>query len=94
MKMLPLLLLLLNPHVMSGLMTSLGCGWNGKMGASGITYNCNDPVAAHKTLPFGTIVRVINTDPRSKHYKDSTVVVIFERGPYGPGRVWTRSPPS
>lgn len=87
------LLISLTPkHIMVGHMTSLGCGWNGKMGASGITYDCKTPIAAHKTFPFGTIVRVTNIDPKSKLFKKSTVVLIYERGPYGAGRVLDAQP--
>jgi resuscitation-promoting factor RpfB len=43
--------------------------------ASGLT-------AAHKTLPFGTVVRV--TDLSTGR---SVTVVIRDRGPYGPGRI-------
>ncbi len=39
-------------------------------------------IAAHKTLPFGTHVRVTNLDNGR-----SVVVVIVDRGPWGPGRV-------
>ena len=42
----------------------------------------NDFTAAHKTLPFGTVVRVTRVDTRQ-----SVVVRINDRGPYGPGRV-------
>ena len=50
------------------------------------------PIAAHKTIPFGTIVRVTNIDPKSKLFKKSTVVLIYERGPYGPGRILDAQP--
>lgn len=50
--------------------------------ASGVLYDPNKLTAAHKTLPFGTRVRV--TDPRSKR---SVVVVINDRGPFTKGRV-------
>jgi rare lipoprotein A len=39
-------------------------------------------IAAHKTLPFGTRVRVVNLDNGR-----SAVVVIVDRGPWGKGRV-------
>ena len=79
--------ILSSEHTLSGTATHYGCGWNGRIGASGITVNCHDPIAAHKTLPFGTIVLVTNDDKNSAQYGDSTVVVIFDRGPYGKGRV-------
>jgi rare lipoprotein A len=39
-------------------------------------------IAAHKTLPFGSHVRVTNLDNGR-----STVVTIVDRGPWGRGRV-------
>jgi rare lipoprotein A len=50
--------------------------------ASGEKYKHNKLTAAHKTLPFGTVVRVTNLA------NGSTVdVVINDRGPYVDGRV-------
>lgn len=42
--------------------------------------------AAHKTLPIGTKVLVVNDYP-GKYYGDSVVVTIIDRGPWGEGRV-------
>jgi rare lipoprotein A len=50
--------------------------------ASGATYNPNLYTAAHKTLPFGTHLRV--TDARSGRTVD---VVVNDRGPFNRGRV-------
>ena len=50
--------------------------------ASGETFNTNDLTAAHRTLPFGTKVRVVN-----KKTGKSVVVRINDRGPYAHGRV-------
>jgi rare lipoprotein A (peptidoglycan hydrolase) len=50
--------------------------------ASGSTFNRDVPTAAHRTLPFGTKVRVINlTNNRS------VVVTVTDRGPHAAGRV-------
>ncbi|MBI3704651.1 MAG: septal ring lytic transglycosylase RlpA family protein [Rhizobiales bacterium] len=49
--------------------------------ASGERYDPTKFTAAHKTLPFGTRLRI--TDPRSKR---SVVVVINDRGPFTKGR--------
>jgi rare lipoprotein A len=77
-----LLFIVIAAHCMSGGSTHYGHGLDhGHFGASGIYVNSNDPVAAHRSLPFGTIVRVINADPKSKNYKESTLVIIFDRGP-------------
>jgi rare lipoprotein A (peptidoglycan hydrolase) len=53
----------------------------GKM-ASGATFNRDAMTAAHRSLPFGTRVRV--TDPASTK---SVVVRITDRGPRSPQRV-------
>jgi peptidoglycan lytic transglycosylase len=50
--------------------------------ASGGHYNPNKFTAAHKTLPFGTRVRV--TDRKTHR---SVVVTITDRGPFNKGRV-------
>lgn len=55
---------------------------NGTRTASGISLKNHASTAAHKTLPFGTHVKVTNT----KNGK-SEVVKIIDRGPYTKGRV-------
>jgi rare lipoprotein A len=50
--------------------------------ANGETFNTNALTAAHKTLPFGTQVRVKN-----ERTGKSVVVRINDRGPYAYGRV-------
>jgi rare lipoprotein A len=50
--------------------------------ASGQLYDGGKFTAAHKTLPFGTRLRV--TDSRTGR---SVVVVVNDRGPFTPGRV-------
>ena len=50
--------------------------------ASGEPYDPNKFTCAHRTLPFGTRVRV--TDPRSRR---SVVVVVNDRGPFNKGRM-------
>ena len=50
--------------------------------ASGERYDPALAQAAHRTLPFGTIVRV--TDRKSGK---AVVVRITDRGPYGKGRI-------
>jgi len=54
----------------------------GKRTASGVRFNPNDMVAAHRSLPFGSRVRV--TDRRSGR---SVSVKIVDRGPHVRGRV-------
>src|ERR1051325_6823232 len=56
--------------------------FEGAMTASGEKYRHSKKTAAHKTLPFGTKVRVTNLD------NNKTVdVVINDRGPYVDGRI-------
>ena len=59
-----------------------GPGFHGRTTANGETFNQNALTAAHKTLPFGTQVRV--TYPATG---ESVVVRINDRGPYAHGRV-------
>ena len=59
-----------------------GGRWIGRKTASGEIYEEGDMTAAHKTLPFGTRVRV--TDQMTG---ESTVVRINNRGPFVKGRV-------
>lgn len=56
--------------------------WQPQRVASGGWFNPNAMTAAHKTLPFGTKVRVTN-----KNNGKSVVVTINDRGPYVAGRV-------
>nr|WP_236712006.1 septal ring lytic transglycosylase RlpA family protein [Pseudomonas sp. EpS/L25] len=56
--------------------------FHGKETASGETFNNDELVAAHKTLPLGTKVKVTNLE------NDRAVIVrINDRGPYIRGRI-------
>ena len=55
-----------------------GPGFDGRLTASGSRYNQNGLTAAHKTLPFGTKLRVC--------FRRCAVVVVNDRGPYIHGR--------
>lgn len=68
--------------IQSGRASWYGPGFHGRRTASGETFNTNDLTAAHRTLPFGTKVRVVN-----KKTGRSVVVRINDRGPYAHGRV-------
>lgn len=59
-----------------------GPGFHGKTAASGERFDQNAMTAAHKTLPFGTVVRV--TDQRTGK---SIKVKINDRGPYHGSRI-------
>lgn len=56
--------------------------WQPQRVASGGWFNPNAMTAAHKTLPFGTKVRVTRLDTG-----ESVIVRINDRGPFKPGRV-------
>jgi len=68
--------------VMSGMASWYGPGFDGNYSASGEIFNANDMTAAHPSLPFGTMVRVVNMDNG-----ESVVVRINDRGPYAEGRI-------
>lgn len=56
--------------------------FNGRKTASGEVYDMNEMTAAHRTLPFGTKVKVTNVDTGK-----SVVVRINDRGPFKDDRV-------
>ena len=66
----------------SGIASWYGPDFHGKKTASGERFNTNHLTAAHKTLPFGTIVIVEN-----KANKKRVKVKINDRGPYAKNRV-------
>lgn len=66
----------------SGVASWYGPGFHGQATANGETYNQNELTAAHRTLPFNTIVRVVNLDNGK-----SVTVRINDRGPYANNRV-------
>lgn len=59
-----------------------GPGFHGKKAASGQRFDQNAMTAAHKSLPFGTVVRVV--DQRTGK---SVNVTINDRGPFHKGRI-------
>lgn len=56
--------------------------FDGHPTASGEKYRHNKLTGAHKTLPFGTVVRITNVDNNQ-----SVEVTINDRGPYVEGRI-------
>lgn len=62
-------------------------GYAGRRSASGERVSSGALTAAHKTLPFGTLVRVTNN-----RNKRSVVVRINDRGPFVRGRVIDLTP--
>ncbi len=66
----------------SGFASWYGPGFHGAMSASGERFNADAMTAAHRSLPFGTQVKVTNMDNGR-----SVVVRINDRGPFTHNRV-------
>lgn len=58
-----------------------GC-FHGRRAADGSRFNMNALTAAHRTLPFGTMVKVVN-----QRTHKSCFVKITDRGPFARGRI-------
>jgi rare lipoprotein A len=67
---------------LTGTASWYGPGFHGRRSASGEVFDQNALTAAHRTLPFGTQVRVT-----SQATGQSVVVRINDRGPFGHGRI-------
>ena len=65
-----------------GMASWYGPGFNGRRSANGERYNQNNLTAAHRSLPFGTKVKVTNVRTGR-----SVVVRITDRGPHIRGRI-------
>jgi len=70
------------PYYETGIASWYGPGFDGNYTANGEVYDMNGVSAAHKTLPFGTIVRVIEFETGR-----SITVRINDRGPFVEGRI-------
>jgi rare lipoprotein A len=70
-----------SPHQFTGIAAYYSTDYSGRT-ARGDQYDPKKFTAAHRSLPFGTRLRV--TDPRSQR---SVVVVVNDRGPFSKGRV-------
>lgn len=64
--------------IFRGIASWYGSVFNGRKTASGETFNMYDMTACHPTLPFGSVVRVVNLRNRK-----SVVVRITDRGDLG-----------
>jgi rare lipoprotein A len=69
-------------YSMTGIASWYGRRFMGKKTASGEIFDPEKMTAAHRRLPMGTIVKVMNL----KNGRE-TVVRINDRGPYIPGRI-------
>lgn len=70
------------PYYETGIASWYGPGFHGNLTANGEVYDMYGISAAHKTLPFGTIVRVVEIETGR-----SIVVRINDRGPFIEGRI-------
>lgn len=66
----------------SGIASWYGPNFNGRQTANGETFNMNEYTAAHRTLPFNSILRVLN-----KSNNKSVIVRINDRGPFAKNRI-------
>jgi len=77
-----LLLQVAGPYYEVGIASWYGPGFQGNRTSNGEVYDMYGISAAHKTLPFGTIVKVVELDTGR-----SVVVRINDRGPFIEGRI-------
>ncbi len=68
--------------VQNGTASWYGSDWHGKKTANGERYNMESMTAAHRSLPFGTLVKV-----RNERNGRECVVRINNRGPFTKGRI-------
>ena len=66
------------PPVQVGLASWYGPGFHGNETASGEIFDQREMVAAHRSLPLGSVVRVTNLDNGRR-----VVLRVIDRGPYG-----------
>ena len=66
----------------TGIASWYGPNFNGRQTANGETFDMNELTAAHRTLPFNSILRVIN-----KTNSRSVIVRINDRGPFSKNRI-------
>ncbi len=78
----PLLTRAQDLSVIDGKATYYGNRAHGRRTASGERYDKDALVCAHRTLPFGTLVRVTNLNNQRQ-----VVVRVIDRGPFAVGRV-------
>lgn len=69
-------------RIQSGHASWYGPGFHGRRTANGETFNADALTAAHRSLPFGSLVRVVN-DKTGR----SVVVRVNDRGPFIGGRI-------
>lgn len=78
----PMIIELGMTEVSDGLASWYGADFHGRRTASGARYDMNEFTAAHKTLPFGTLLRVVNEKTGK-----AVLVEVTDRGPFVRRRV-------
>jgi len=76
------LLQVAGPYYEVGIASWYGPGFQGNRTSNGEVYDMYGISAAHKTLPFDTVVKVVDLDTGK-----SVVVRINDRGPFVEGRI-------
>jgi peptidoglycan lytic transglycosylase len=66
------------PPVQVGLASWYGPGFHGEETASGEIFDQREMVAAHRSLPLGSVVRVTNLENGRR-----VILRVIDRGPYG-----------
>ena len=69
-------------NLQSGVASYYGPGFHGRRTANGERFNMNAMTAAHRTLPFGTKLKVTNLNNGKTAF-----VRVNDRGPYAGGRI-------
>jgi rare lipoprotein A len=72
----------MSPFTEEGIASWYGVPFHGRRASNGEIYDMHKLTAAHRTLPFDTVVRVINLSNGK-----STVVRITDRGPFVDNRI-------
>ena len=70
------------PYRASGTASWYGPGFNGRLTANGERFDSSALTAAHRTLPFGTQLKVTN-----RANGKAVIVRINDRGPFAAGRI-------
>ena len=67
-----------SPSIQFGLASWYGPGFHGEETASGEIFDQREMVAAHRTLPLGSVIRVTNLENGRR-----VTLRVIDRGPYG-----------
>lgn len=70
------------PRVERGVASWYGPNFHGRLTANGERYDMHQMTAAHRTLPFGTVVEVVNVGNGRR-----VMVRVNDRGPFVHGRI-------